>query len=229
MLSQILDKKLAEDMGIPVEICDPFKGFVVPSGLIEKYGLAAKKPQLITVAGLVIGDEKDEVNLIPESVRLTQKRKEKKFNLVLKGLLMASLILLLSILAETKIYYAYQYLNHLDMEIKANLPLTKQIELKKKRLHAIKREMSRQGLSLDIIAEVYKLIPHNISLNEFIFEEGDSLALLRGEAREMSGIFSLITILERSFYFKNVRVAYATKRVVGEKEVIDFQITCPLE
>lgn len=223
-----LDKKLAEDIDVPVEICNPFKGFIIPPRLIGEYGLTAKKPQLTTVVGLVVGDKKEEVNLLPESVRLARKRKEKRFNLILTGLLVASLILLLSIFAERRIYDTYQYLNCLNYEIAINLPLTRQIELKKKRLNAIKKEMSNQGLSLDIIAEVYRLIPHNISLNEFIFEEGDSLTILRGEAKEMSSIFSLITILEKSPYFKNVKITYATKRAVGEKEVVDFQITCPL-
>ncbi|MEW6607390.1 MAG: pilus assembly protein PilM [bacterium] len=228
-----LDKRLEEDIGIPVEICTPFKGFIVPP---EKRGQKSedraqrsdKMPQLTTVVGLVIGSAEKRIDLLPESIKINQRQKDKHTNFILSGILVILLILSLSVLTITKLCATYQYIDYLDKEIRINLPLAKDMELKKKRLDAISEQMSKQQLSLDILAEIYRLIPLDISLNELIFEK-ETLTIIRGEARNMSTVFSLISTLEDSDYFKNVKVNYATKRRVGNREVTDFQINCPLE
>lgn len=221
-----LDKKLEQDLDISVEVCDPFKNFIILPHLRKIYNLNGKKPQLTTLIGLVTHDGNG-INLLPEHILILQKQKEKKINLILMGLLISSLIFLLSIFAERKIYDTYQYLGYLNKELSLTLPLKKEIELKKKRLTAITEQINRQTLCLDIIGEIYKLMPKDISLNELIYEE--DITILRGEARQISTVFSLITILENSPYFKDVKLTYATRRKVSKQEIADFQINCPLE
>lgn len=222
-----LDKVLEQDLGISVEVCDPLlKNFIISPHLRKIYDLKEKKPQLTTVVGLVTHDGKG-INLLPEAMWLTQKQKEKKINFILTGLFILSLIFLLSIFAERKLYDTYQYLDYLNKEISLLLPLKKDLKLKEKRLNAIIEQMNKQTLCLDIIGEIYRLMPNDISLNELIYEE--NITLLRGEAKQMSTVFSLITILENSSYFKNVKITYATRRKVENQEIVDFQINCPLE
>lgn len=221
-----LDKALEQDLGVSVEVDDPLKNFIISPHLRKIYDLKEKKPQLTTVVGLVT-DEGKGINLLPEAMRLTQKQKEKKINVVFTGLFIFSLIFLLSIFAERKIYDTYQYLGYLNKEIKLSLPLNKDIKLKKRKLKIISEHINKQTWCGDIIGEIYRLIPNDISLNELIYEE--DITILRGEAKQMSTVFSLITILENSDYFKNVKISYATRRKVNNQEVADFQIKCPLE
>lgn len=224
-----LDKKLTNELGINVEINHPLQRLIITPKLRKMYRLVEENPQLTTVIGLVLTDNEDEViNLLPEDIKGYKKQKERRKNLVLTLILITLEIFLLVIVIERKIFDTYQYLTYLDKELSTNLPLVKQVEVKKKRLNAIKKEIINKTLSIEIIAQVYKLIPQDIFLNELIFEE-DTTTIIIGEAKNMASVFSLITILENSTYFKNVKVNYATKRKGSEKEVVDFQITCQLE
>lgn len=224
-----LDKKLTNELDVNVEINQPLKRLIITPKLRKMYRLVDENPQLATVIGLVLTDKEDEViDLLPEDIKGYKKQKERRKNLVLTLILISLLAFLLVMFIERKIFDTYQYITYLNKELTTNLPLVKQVELKKKRLKAIKKEIINKTLSIEIIAEVYKLIPQDIFLNELIFEE-DTTTIIRGEAKNMASVFSLITILENSTYFKNVKVNYATKRKVSEKEVADFQITCQLE
>lgn len=222
-----LDKKLTNELDVNVEINQPLKRLIITPKLRKMYRLVEENPQLATVIGLVLTD-KEVIDLLPEDIKGYKKQKERRKNLILTLILISLLALLLVMFIERKIFDTYQYLTYLNKELTTNLPLVKQVELKKKRLKVIKKEIINKTLSIEIIAEIYKLIPQDIFLNELVFEE-DTTTIIRGEAKNMASVFSLITILENSTYFKNVKVNYATKRKVSEKEVADFQITCQLE
>ena len=94
-------------------------------------------------------------------------------------------------------------------------------------INIIKKQLDMRGTSVDVIRELYRLIPANISLTIFDFEENKSCTL-RGTSDELSNVFAFITILENSQYFENVTVRYATKRAVKRKTLTDFEIVCRL-
>lgn len=224
-----MDERLSKELGTEVEIGDPLRGLIVGPQMRGKYGLTEKNPQLATVIGLVMESEKERIDILPARIKTSQKQKEKRSNLLLSCILIFSLLFLFAILIERRIYDTYQYLNYLNQEISVTFPLANQIKLKQRWLKIIYEKMSNQNLALEIMAEIYKLIPANISLHEFIFDGDNSITMLQGEAKEMSEIFTLITTLEKSPYFKNVKITYATKRKTEGKGTTDFQINCPLE
>ena len=78
-----------------------------------------------------------------------------------------------------------------------------------------------------MIRELYTILPEDISLTIFEFED-KSRVLLRGTAKELSRVFSLLPVLEKSQYFENVKINFATKRTFQKKEFADFEIICAL-
>ncbi len=69
-------------------------------------------------------------------------------------------------------------------------------------------------------------MPPQIYLALYTYEE--DRVDLKGTATVLSDVFKFVTILENSPYFQNVEVRYATKRKIGDQELVDFEISCPL-
>ena len=88
--------------------------------------------------------------------------------------------------------------------------------------------ISTKDLSLNLIYEIHQLISPEIHLVSLSFN-GKDLLTLRGTSNSMSEIFNFVNKLEESDYFKNVNTKYVTKHKVQDRELSDFEITCPLE
>jgi len=75
---------------------------------------------------------------------------------------------------------------------------------------------------------VHKSISPEVYLITLNFD-GKNRLTVRGVSDSMSEVFRLVSALEDSNYFKNVKTKYATKSKVEGRELTDFEITCPLE
>ncbi|MBU0700232.1 type IV pilus assembly protein PilM [bacterium] len=219
-----LDKRLGEALGILVEMGNPLKLLNIEKGI--QYKLSEEMPQLSTAIGLAVSENRG-IDLLPEEVRKTQNKREKMVNLFLTLVFSFMLFILMTTIFVKQVMEKHIHLNHLEQRIKKTSEEAIKIEALGKRLLAINTQLRLDGSAMDILYELYRLIPRELSLCELIFED-NRLVVLRGEAEEMSIVFSLITILEDSPCFEDVKINYVTKRKVGEKEVVDFQINCPL-
>ena len=52
---------------------------------------------------------------------------------------------------------------------------------------------------------------------------------VKGQASSMSVVFSYLSSLEKSSYFKGVKTKYTSKKKVGDQELVDFEISGNLE
>jgi Tfp pilus assembly protein PilN len=115
----------------------------------------------------------------------------------------------------------------MKQEISNSKPVITRIENKRRELELMKTQIGQQQAPLDILAELYSLTPKEILLNMFLAETGKHLTL-RGNAPELSGVFNYITTLEKSPFLESVTMRYVTKRDIGEKKVVDFELTARL-
>ena len=92
----------------------------------------------------------------------------------------------------------------------------------------VQNQLMFKGSSIDILRELYAILPEDISLTIFEFEDKNRI-LLRGTAKELSRVFDLLPILKKSPYFEEVQINYATKRTFKEKVFADFEIICALK
>jgi hypothetical protein len=106
-------------------------------------------------------------------------------------------------------------------------PLAKSIELERKALQLIKEEFNSGPSSLNILEELYKITPETIALSSLDLEIG-KVAILRGQAQELSQVFDYVTTVESSPYLQNVKVNFANRRKIGEDETVSFEFYCHL-
>jgi Tfp pilus assembly protein PilN len=89
----------------------------------------------------------------------------------------------------------------------------------------VKGYLSDRGYSLEALAELYDVLPLDIKLN-FIMYDKKGTFQLKGTAKSMSTVFSFVSNMESSKYFKEVKTRHTTKRKEGSKDVTDFEIIC---
>ena len=83
-------------------------------------------------------------------------------------------------------------------------------------------------MALDVLAELYDLIPADIQLSGMKFTLQGNFSI-EGNSRTMGTVFSFIGDMEESVFFKKVESRRTTKRRVDDGEIVDFEIICILE
>ncbi|OGW84398.1 MAG: hypothetical protein A2987_02235 [Omnitrophica bacterium RIFCSPLOWO2_01_FULL_45_10] len=211
-------------MRIPIEARDQTQDTGVAC---EAAGLDSESPSFAELIGSALSFEKLKVDLLPsnisEEIRLRSLKNGLVVTLTLTALIGAlALAGVIKHLADKRVYLAY-----INKELTRIEPRVNRAKKMMDDINIVKEELEKRPLAIDILSEVYKLTPNGISLNMLDFERMKAL-VLRGRAGALSEIFKYIGLLEGSSYFENVRVKYATKRVVANREAVDFEISCSL-
>ncbi len=219
---------LKQRVAIPAVSCDiePLvKGVSFQDGAIAAEGIHVSIAGLL---GLLREGTATTVNLIPQSVRHSWLVKQQRKSLVLSGLLLVGIIAVLGLTLNKKIADRKTYLGYLQQRVNKTEPSAKELAIKKERLALIKNQLSVERTSLDVLRELYQIIPPKTSINVFIYD--DKLGVtIKGTSPAMSEVFALIPKLEESVYFENVTSRYATRRKIKGQELVDFHIDCLTE
>ena len=119
------------------------------------------------------------------------------------------------------------YLKRLKLELNKIANDAQPLEEIEKRLKIISGRSRKELSSLDLLSDLYRLLPAQLSLVNFNYEE-DKQVILKGEAPELNLVFALIADLEKAEAFKSfdIKVRYATERNTAAGKVIDFEVLC---
>jgi Tfp pilus assembly protein PilN len=128
----------------------------------------------------------------------------------------------------SNIYFKSAYLRKLDAEYQTVNKEAQKLEGDFTKISLIKNYLSKRGYSLDVLAELYTVIPQDLELADIRFD-GQGKFSIKGTAESMSTVFSFVDNMEKSKYFKDVKTRYTTKRKDGLKDVADFEIVSSLE
>lgn len=169
-----------------------------------------------------------QVDLTPDEVKL-QRTMEEKGRQVLRAIIFSIVIIFLVIF----LFYSKGYFKGAMLEKLNDDYLDKQksvIELDRigHKTRIIKDFLRDRMVSLDIIQELYKLIPNEIYLENIRLEDDGSITVT-GVSDSMSVIFNFITTLEESTLFKGVKTRSTTAKKERDKDVAAFEIGFRLE
>lgn len=182
---------------------------------------------LDVISPLFMPDEKS-LNLVPQDVKLRKKFEERGKEIIKMGIMiMAAFVLICSILMG-KISLKRAYLESLTSEYQSTNEEAQKLEQDFSRMQIIRGYLSKRGHSLEILNELHSVIPPDIYFNTIRFNDEQELSI-KGTSESMSTVFALVSEMEKSKYFKNVKTKYTTKRKDKDRDLTDFQITCALE
>ncbi len=180
-----------------------------------------------SILGLGLKATADSLNLLPQEIKQELKNnslKKERF----KVILLISGIVLISALGMAKtLDNKIRYLALLKAELNRIAKEAKPVEEMDKALKLMNGGRRQPLSALRIISELHKIIPRQIYLTNFNYEENNQV-ILHGQAPELEAVFVFVSELEKSPEFKNfdIRVKYASQKKTQSNEIIDFEIIC---
>jgi len=222
-----LSDALRNKVDIIVEVFDHLENIKIPKRAMSTLG--SSNISFASIVGLVLKMTKEnKINLLPQEFKENRIYLEKKkefvstlFLLGLAGLIFFS-IFGFDIYSKTKIIEA------LNSKLEKINPKATAVEEIKKRITIINEHLEQEGSCIDILRELHIITPQEVFLNTFIYEEERGVTI-KGTAPSMSVVFSFVPILNKSDFFEDVGVRYATQRKMVGSELTDFEIICPLK
>jgi len=219
---------LEKEFGSSVEIIDQFKDIPLTEEGVNSYNnLIRTDLSFAGLLGLGLPIVEHKIDLIPQEHQIGKAVKEKGKDLYIMGILLVSILVAVSGVFLGRMYNKERYLGQLKQRLTEIQDKTKELNSMIRGIETIKDRVYTRGMSLNLLYEVHKAITPEMHLVSMSFDGKENLTL-RGQSNEMSEVFSFVNKLEESSYFQNVKTKYATKRKEGEKEITDFEISCPL-
>jgi len=223
MLKGLLEKM--EDAK-PVEFIHPFKTASADYGeALSGYSDLARDSSFACVLGIAYNAPAIKMDFMPPELKTERTSKEKKRRFVKTILLLGAIVFVLMGISLKGVIDRKKEADLLGLKIKETEPRVKRLREISQQIEIVKQNLNMKGAAVDAMREVFKIAPPEISISVLDFELGRSLTL-RGVSNDLSSVFKFASGLEGSRYFENSEIKYAQKRVVKEKEFVDFEITC---
>jgi len=227
LTKKLNDNLLKDTFKLPIEIVNQFKNTYVAKETLELYGGDLKDVSFSSLAGLAFVYNKDSISLLPQVIRIERSVKRRARSLYALGILMAFILVAISSIFLEKIYNRENYLGKLKNKASSIKPRADELDRMMKEMRMIKIRSDARGSVLNMLYEIYKTISPEIYMSSVSFDGKHSINL-RGTSSVMSEVFKFVNDLEKSEYFDNVKTKYVSKNVVEGKEVVEFEIICPL-
>jgi len=180
-----------------------------------------------SVIGMVTKAESLKIDILPKEIKEGRLNKERQSLFVKICFLAAAIAGLIFILTGARFYYKLAYIDYLDRQILQLGPHVNKVELAIEKTNVLKKQSDIKASPVELLREIYRIMPAGANLSNLSFQDGKTI-MLRGAAGTMSAVFELAPSLEKSKYFKNVKVVSTSKRKTTSGEVVDFQINCLL-
>jgi Tfp pilus assembly protein PilN len=140
---------------------------------------------------------------------------------------MVVLILICSVLLS-RIYFKALFLKSLDKEYQSVNEEAQKLETSFNRMRMVRKYLTERGFPLEVLKELYRITPTYIRYNEIVFNANGDITL-SGSAESMSQIYTFVSELERSKFFKDVKTKYTNTQQEANKIIADFKIACSKE
>ena len=188
----------------------------------------AKQLSFLNLIAPLLDWQELKVDLIPEEIKLKKSLQERGKDLVKTGIFVLAAFVLIFFILISKIYFKNAYLKNLNTRYQALSLEAQKLDKDFSKISLIRNYLSNRGYSLEVLVELYNLAPLELELNDIRFDIQGKFNI-RGTAESMSTVYSFVDNMEKSKYFKAVKIKYTTNRKDGKRDVTDFEIACLLE
>ncbi|MCK5595189.1 pilus assembly protein PilM [bacterium] len=209
-----LVENLAKSFNVPVKTFNPSEKLT--------------KTSLCSIIGLIGNFPNVLLNVLPDEIKTRKQTMEKRKRYLILASQCAGILLLTLGFFMGIIHNKQNTLKWLDSEIKRTDPIAKEVNNCANKLGVIKKQLDTQNSCLDILHELHRIIPNTISFATLDYRLNKTLKI-KGQSKALSDALSLIDILEKSSYLKNVKLRSSSMRRLRNIEVADFNIQCEIE
>jgi len=218
-----LEMFLNNALHLPARVIPYFENLEVSAQALKARSLARRLSFLNVIAPLISWEEM-KVDLVPEEIKVRRSLEERGRELIKTGIFILVVFVGIFFILISKIYFKSIYLKGLNIKYEALNGQAQALEKDFSKVSLIRNYLSDRGFSLQILDELYNLVPLDLELSDIRFDEQNKFSI-RGTAESMSSVFSFVDTMEKSKYFKDVKTKYTAKRRDGMRDVTDFEIS----
>lgn len=224
-IAQELTTALNKQINLPLEALSYPKEINLPENLLNN--ILNSQCSFTSLIGLGIKETGESLHLLPEEIKEEIKRGSRRKENLHLVLLIFSIVFIWVLGVNKNLDNKAKYLKRIKSELNKISQEAIPLEEIEKRVKLLESRAQKKVSSLDTLYEIHKVMPLEISLVNFNYEE-DIRITMRGETPELNPVFAFVSGLEKSPVFNNfnVKVRYATKKKTQVGEIVDFEIIC---
>jgi Tfp pilus assembly protein PilN len=182
---------------------------------------------LDVVAPIFILNE-TKIDLVPEEIKMQKAIEEQGRETIKMGVLVIVILVLVCAVFLTRIYFKSIFLTTLKTNFEAKREKAQALEHISEKTRIVKDYLNSRMVTLEMIDELYRILPDEIYLSSITLDEKGTITI-QGTSESMSRVFSLVTALEDSNFFKSVKTNSTTAKKERGKDVAAFELTFKLE
>jgi hypothetical protein len=171
---------------------------------------------------------KTHINLLPKNIKEKHRRSSERRQMALHALKVCFVLFLAFLSLKTSIWRKNRLLERCEQRLSDISPMAEKLQFLQQQLSIIENQLQGNISMLDIISELYRVLPKDITIHYLTIEQNKKL-VIRAQAKLLSQAFDCIGPLEQSGYLENVRQSYANQRQVENSVLIDFEIVADLQ
>lgn len=198
----------------------------VENGSIKQY--AQDDSFVALIAAAYFEQEELQVDLMPEEIKNQRSIEEQGRQVILSGIFAMIFLVLICGLFFMKIYFRNVYMQKMMQEHAIKQYLVVRLDKIAHRTRIIKDYLATRMISLDVLEEIYYLIPEQMYLQN-IFMDEQGVVNIQGISESMSTVFDVVKALEDSDLFKSVKTRSTTAKKDRGKDAAAFDIVFKLE
>jgi len=187
----LVSKEMSSELPLKVSILADEGIKEATDNIKDKYA----KISFCNCLGLLLSERKM-IDFIPQDLKQKVVSGENQKHFIIIGSLIVALLLAAGSVIYKKNLNNSRVLSFLEEQIDENEKMSKDIKIAKSRLEAIKEWNEGKKLSVDVLKELYRITPEEISLTVLNYDVSTPL-ILQGSAHRMSEIFKYVRILEQ--------------------------------
>lgn len=218
-------ERLSEVLGVPClhrESLSVARGMT--SGAVQP---STARFSLAALAGAASSPSQLSFNLIPESVLARQ-------TVTVRGRQLAGMVaLLIACLVLASLSFMVRYvagrerLRSLEEAFEARRPAAERTERRREVIEVVQRRQAGRALPLEMLREITQVVAQGVSLDAVDVNKAQGLLAIAGTAQSMKDIRGIVSGLEQSPLFCNVREGNAT--TLDKSQRYRFQLVASLE
>jgi len=194
---------------------------------LSDYFDASRDVSFSSMLGIGFNPAFVKMNLLPAQMKEKNTRERQRKVLARTTALLLALFIAVSGIFTKQFIETRDQLAALRLRMKEIEPEVKRLKRISQDVEIVKKHIDMKGSGVDVMRELYKIIPEGISISVLDLSIEKSLRL-KGVSTDLSSVFKFTSSLEKSDYFEDCEPKYAQKRKLKTKELVDFEINCKL-
>jgi Tfp pilus assembly protein PilN len=224
-LCQLFAEVLKKQLTLPIKILSTSSKLRFSNNLSND--ILNSDNSFTALIGLGLSGIEESINLLPQNIKERNFRLSQRKSQLRLISLMGAIILIWVFAIARNLDNKARYLKQLKLELSKISQEARPLEEFEKRFQLLESRLKKKPSTLDIIHELYQVIPEGVSLTNLSYDE-DKEIILRGTTPELNYVFKFASQLENSAIFSkfNIKVRYATKKKTQAGEIVDYEIVC---